>query len=270
MTAIGEVVSGSKGLRAWLLALPAALAASVIALLLAGQLMNLQPIWLAFSVHSAVIAAVWMCAGGYVAPRTPVGLALVFIPGAVAAWYVHIGIPLFERGPYDGLIHFVAACMAAGAVWWMYARQTGGTGRRIAVVLPLAAIVLPVTWHLATIIPGVGIQLTAPDGRVLRVQTVNEGQRTAGTSPVWVRDAAFGSGGRDTITVRLETGSSDAPVTLRRISEPAERQRACSALWRETERLVVAGAVQVVPRAVTYLSYRQSACGGGSFWSIAR
>jgi hypothetical protein len=109
----------------------------------------------------------------------------------------------------------------------------------------------------------------ASDGRVMRVQTVNEGQRTAGTSFVWVRDAQFGTSGVDTLGFLLETGSSDVPVRLRRITEPAERERACLALWRETARLVTAEIGQIVPRAVTYLPYRQSACGGGSFWSIA-
>lgn len=262
---MADVAAPRGPFRSIWLALPVAVLAGFAGLFVAGPIVIVSPGWLGLSLHSAFIAAIWMIAGGYFAPRTHLALGALFVPGAVLCAWLELGF-VHSVSAYYGISTIVMSCLAGALVWLSYARNLPpAASRAAALAVPAATAVVLTTASLLR--PGVGLSrvMLALDRTTIPAHVSYAAPAEADQHYVWTPKQYE----LDSLPVRLELspGSGDSPYTLRRLQPGTERQAACTA-FRESSRSLASGnvAAGAIPAIVTVLPHRQIGCAAGSFW----
>lgn len=242
----------------FVLALPAAGAASIGAALLLVQLTAVMPFWLGEAIAAAVAAAVWMLVFTVLAPNQFGGAVVSLLCGTAVAWLLGRGI-VHSVSPYFGLVSVLAAITGAGIAW--IGRSSDRRTRTKAG-----------TVVLVTLLAATSLALAPPALGKVRILT-DADQHARGMHVVSVRDTVYlwTKAPLDPTTpvgVELDPGSGSGRYRLYPVVA-STRAVVCDGFRAETRSMISDEvATGQIPRFITALPFHMADCSRGAIWEL--
>ncbi|MGV3709359.1 MAG: hypothetical protein ACO1Q7_11000 [Gemmatimonas sp.] len=265
MTEITKPTMREEGSRIVLATVVAAIAGFAALFLLPNILPTDSP-W-SVPLSAFIVAGAWMSVGLLIARRTSAAGPIIFLPGAVCAYFFARGV-VHSVSPWYGLIEFFSACLGAAIAGALLAHRRA---RLFGFAFPIATGVLISVLALCFAPQVLSRSITRNDGSTGTVLVFFDSNPRHGGYVIDPEGSNSDVLVRDSVRIEMDPGSGNGSYRLERMVSEADIMAACDAMKAFAESLLVREVARgSTAQWITRIPARAPRCRADRLWRIVQ